>query len=65
MTTENARPEKRNRVESGAVDSLLSEAAADGETNASASVSAVAATQASNLIIQLVSETGETLGRDC
>jgi hypothetical protein len=59
MTTEHARPEKRNRVESG-VDGLVvaDDAAADGKTNAASA----AASQASNLIIQLVSETGETLG---
>jgi hypothetical protein len=69
MTTEPARREKRNRVEEGGASVGVSEAAAAGETNAppaAANGSAAAAANAgaaSNLIIQLVSETGEILGR--
>ena len=60
MTTELARPEKRNRVEEAVNDA----AAAGSETNAKGSSAAAAsASAASNLIIQLVSETGETLGK--
>lgn len=69
MTTELARPEKRNRVAEESNDGVA-RAAAGGETNASAaaaangsSAPAASAGAASNLIIQLVSETGETLGR--
>ena len=66
MTTELARPEKRNRVAEESNDGVARAAA--GETNASTaaangSAPAASAGAASNLIIQLVSETGETLGR--
>ena len=73
MTTELALPEKRNRVEeTGGGNDGVVDAAADGkavgETNALTengfSVAAAPAT-ASNIIIQLVSETGETLGKYC
>jgi len=72
MTTELARPEKRNRVAEESNDGVAARAAAAGETNASTAAAAAAngssapaasAGAASNLIIQLVSETGETLGR--
>lgn len=70
MTTELARPEKRNRVAEESNDGVAARAAAAGETNAStaaavngSSAPAASAGAASNLIIQLVSETGETLGR--
>ena len=67
MTTELVRPEKRNRVEEGgASDGGVAEAAAAGESIGLANGSAAAAANAgaaSNLIIQLVSETGEALGR--
>ena len=66
MTTELARPEKRNRLEDEASDGVASAAAAgetDAPANGSSAATAANAGAASNLIIQLVSETGETLGR--